>query len=141
MSPQGTILFVSHCSKMGVRETTVQYIEPSGIRRPVCQRISSSNQTWLPGIMPAIQGAMDEGIKKAIIDLNGVPAINSDIFDQLLSLFWWIKTRGGGVVFARPFPAVAKDFEYSKLDKVLKVFQTVEEAVEFLCQNEEGCGT
>lgn len=72
------------------------------------------------------------GQKKVIVDLSGVDFVDSSGLGMLISWFKNVNEAHGKIVFALITPYVRKIIKISKLDKILLLADTLEEAKELL---------
>lgn len=70
----------------------------------------------------------DDGILNLILDLSGVRWINSAGVGALVAHFVSFRNRKGTIRFANLSPKVQEIFEITKLDSVMEVYDTVEQA-------------
>lgn len=76
----------------------------------------------------AITGFIEGGCKNFILDLSGVPWINSTGLGILISGFTSIKSSGGVMKVCSVKERVLSIFYISQLENVFEVFPTCEEA-------------
>ncbi len=76
----------------------------------------------------AVGELIDGGAKKFILDLSGVPWINSTGLGILISGFTSIKSSGGTMKVCSVKERVLSIFYISQLENVFEVFPTCEEA-------------
>ncbi len=72
------------------------------------------------------------GKKRVIVDLSGVPFIDSSGLGMLISWFKSVNEADGRIVFASLNPYVRKIIKISKLDKIFLLADTPTEAQELL---------
>ena len=70
------------------------------------------------------------GTQSLVMDFQGVQWINSTGIGIIISCLTTLRNRGGDVRFANLHGATQRYFEITKLEKVVKVFDTIDEAVE-----------
>ena len=70
-----------------------------------------------------------EETKKLIIDLSQVPYLDSSGVGVLLSLFKFMKTRGGSLAIANPNEKIRRVFDVTKMTEIIPAYETTEEAV------------
>ncbi|HHV71846.1 MAG TPA: STAS domain-containing protein [Clostridia bacterium] len=80
------------------------------------------------GVKNQIRSLMDEEIKMLVLDLGGVPFMDSAGIGVIVSLLKEMHVRGGKIALAGIQPNVGKVFWITKLDKVLPIYETREEA-------------
>ena len=67
-----------------------------------------------------------------IIDLSQVPYIDSSGIGFVFSLFKFMRNRGGTVVIANANEKIKKVFEITKMKKVIKIYDNLEDAIKQL---------
>lgn len=81
---------------------------------------------------PHVKDLLEKGVKKIVIDLGKVKWFGSTSLGALLASYTSVKEAGGDLVVARPTRKIHSVFVYTQIIRVLKHFDTVEEAVESL---------
>jgi anti-sigma B factor antagonist len=69
------------------------------------------------------------GTQSLVMDFQGVQWINSTGIGIIISCLTTLRNRGGDVRFANLHGATQRYFEITKLEKVVKVFETIDQAV------------
>ncbi len=69
------------------------------------------------------------GMKHLVVDLGGVPFMDSSGLGALIATFKHVAERGGGMTLARPQPNVKMVLEITRTNHILQPFDTVEEAL------------
>lgn len=72
----------------------------------------------------------EEKTPSLIVDLGGVTYMDSSGIATLVEGLQLMKKYGGKMGIARPDPSIQRVLGFAHLDKVLPIFQTVEEAVD-----------
>ena len=85
----------------------------------------------------AIQKFADEmdalirsGVRKVIIDFEGLLHLSSGALGKLISLFNRLKSEGGRLMLTGIRPQIYQVFKITKLDQLFEIYQTVDEALE-----------
>lgn len=68
--------------------------------------------------------------KNIILDLKKVTLVDSSGIGALISLFKYTRERDGRLVITSPTEKVQKVISITKLDKIIDIYDSVEEAVE-----------
>jgi len=89
-----------------------------------------------PGLRDLVRDQIKKGRRRLILDLGSVHRIDSDGVGEIVVVWQHAKNRGGELVLANPQPRVHDLFEILYLDKVIPIFDSISEAVEYL--NEDG---
>ena len=76
-----------------------------------------------------IKGVIDEGYKDVILDLHGVPWINSTGLGILISGYHSLKAAEGTMKVCAVKERVLSIFYISQLEKIFDVYETREEAL------------
>ncbi len=74
-----------------------------------------------PALRRALQGALAEGAERVVIDLAGIPYMDSSGVATLVEALQTCKRQGRDLVLARPCERVASIFVISKLDTVFTI--------------------
>ena len=69
------------------------------------------------------------GTKSLVMNFRDVKWINSTGIGIIISCLTTLRNRGGDVRFANLHGATRRYFEITKLEKVVKIFDTIDEAV------------
>lgn len=119
-----------------------------GVRRPITvfSVTSDGEETKLevleaggeehPGLRDLVRDQIKKGRRRLILDMGSVERIDSDGVGEVVVVWQHAKNRGGELVLANLQPRVHDLFEILFLDKVIPIFDSISEAVEYL--NEEG---
>jgi anti-anti-sigma factor len=86
-------------------------------------------ENWVPEVRPVLSKALAEGDTGVVVDLGAVDWINSLGLGMLMVLYQEVAKAGGRTIFANPRERVVKILRATKLDRVLKTADSVEEAV------------
>ena len=79
-----------------------------------------------------INDGIARGRTNVILDMGNIPWINSKGLGTLVMLYHAVKGNGGTLVLARPVQEVTKLMETTQMDKIFRVFPSVNEAGNFL---------
>ena len=83
-------------------------------------------------LIEEVTEALNGRAARAIIDMSGVPSINSAGIGAVVRIRAQANTQEQTVVFANPSPLVSGVFATSKLDKFLEIYPSVDEALQSL---------
>ena len=70
-----------------------------------------------------------EKIEDLLVDLSQVPYLDSSGVGVLLSLFKFMKTRGGSLAIANPNEKIRRVFDVTKMTEIIPAYETTEQAV------------
>ena len=76
-----------------------------------------------------VNRVVDKGAKRLVIDLGHIKYINSCGLGSLVCALTTVRRSGGELRLAAPGSEVRHLFEMTRLDVILKVYPTVDEAV------------
>lgn len=76
-----------------------------------------------------LQDAVGQGLHRLVVDLHGVPFIDSSGLGALIAVLKATRVAGGDLRIARPGEQVRYVLEISMLDRVLVCHPTVEDAL------------
>lgn len=79
-------------------------------------------------LMDAINDHLHNGILKAIVDMKNVRYMNSSGIGILITLYTKFKNKNGNAVLANTSEQILKLLQLTKLDSVIRVFNTLDEA-------------
>jgi anti-sigma B factor antagonist len=82
-----------------------------------------------PQFKQAVVGLITEGTRHVIIDLGGVGYMDSSGFSTLLSATKRLRPEGGAVHLVGARPVIQRMLHLTRLDTLLEVHPTLEEAV------------
>jgi len=86
---------------------------------------------------PQVKELLGKGVKKIIIDLGKVKWFGSTSLGALLASFTSVKEAGGDLRVARPTRKIHSVFVYTQIIRVLKHYDSIEEAVSSFSKEEE----
>jgi anti-sigma B factor antagonist len=69
-----------------------------------------------------------EGNKNVIIDLSGVTFMDSSGFGTLLGATRRLRPSGGGLHLAAPNSTIQRMLRLTRLDSIMKIYESIEEA-------------
>ncbi len=72
------------------------------------------------------------GVKRFLLDLNGLKYIDSSGIGKIINITKVLRKQGGNITIARVPQEIMQVFKLVKLDTFIKIFISVEEAVNFL---------
>jgi anti-anti-sigma factor len=90
-------------------------------------KISSSGD--FEEIKNKVDELIDLGIRKFILNLEGVSFMNSSGLNLMLNLLTKTRNKGGDLILVNLNGTVEKLFEISKLKKVFKICRSLDEAI------------
>lgn len=85
-----------------------------------------------PGLRGLVRGQIDKGRSRLILDLSSVERIDSNGVGEMVEVWQHAKNTGGELVLTSLQPGVWDIFEILYLDKILPIFESIAEAVEYL---------
>jgi anti-sigma B factor antagonist len=94
------------------------------------------NSVVAPDLKSEIVILHNEGVNNLIFDLSNVKYVDSSGLSAILTADRLMKTNGSFVLTGIEQPAVKKLFEISRLDSVLSMAPTKQEAVEYVFMEE-----
>jgi anti-anti-sigma factor len=80
------------------------------------------------------------GVHHVVLDLGGLPLVNSAALGYLLAAHQKMESEGGGIALTGLRPTVQRILEVTNLDVVFPTFETTDEAVEFVQSDAVGAG-
>jgi anti-sigma B factor antagonist len=83
----------------------------------------------VPALTEHLDRLWSEGRRRFVLDLEGVPFIDSGGLSALVRLFKRVRGQAGGLGLASLQPAVRRVFELTRLDRAFDVYPDVAEAV------------
>ena len=83
-----------------------------------------------PMFKQAVVGLVTEGIKHLIIDMNGVTYMDSSGFGALLGATKRLRPEGGALHLVGAKPTVERMLHLTRLDTVIDMFPTMDQAIE-----------
>ncbi len=83
-----------------------------------------------PQLKKLIQQLIDDGDVQILVDLSGVPFMDSTGLGIFVNAFKQLQRTGGGVKFTNPQDVLRKVFSITQTDKVFSIFESVGEAME-----------
>jgi anti-sigma B factor antagonist len=84
-----------------------------------------------------LQQALDDGARCVVLDLAGVPRLDSSGLGAIVSTFKLLQERGGRLCLASVQPAVRNVFLLTSVDRLMGVYDSVE-AAERAAAREDG---
>ena len=88
-----------------------------------------------PGIEGALMDAIDGGARRVLVDLSGVPFVDSSGLSVLIRAFEKTREHGGRLAVAGVRESVKPVLRLTRLDRVLEVMDDPARAVETLAQS------
>ncbi len=85
-----------------------------------------------PGLRDLVRVQIEQGRPRLILDLGSVERIDSDGIGEVVAVWQHAKNTGGELVLASLQPRVRDLFRILFLDKVIPVFDSLPEAVQYL---------
>ena len=85
-----------------------------------------------PVLVQTLDGLIENGERRIVIDLHTLPFINSAALSYLVASYKKLDDDDGELALCRIQPAIQNILEMTKLDTVFPAFQTVDEAVDHL---------
>lgn len=83
-------------------------------------------------LMDNVNDAINQGVLACIIDISKVRYMNSSGLGVLITIFTKFKNKSGEAVILQPTEQIAKLMAMTKLDTVMKIVQSEEEAAQKL---------
>ena len=77
---------------------------------------------------------LQTGIRRFVIDLSEVPHLDSCGCGEVISIYTSVLRVNGALGFVNPTERVRLLWEWTKLAEVLQVFETLEDARQFVCK-------
>jgi anti-anti-sigma factor len=71
---------------------------------------------------------VDDGARTVVLDLTGVRLIDSTALGTIVWLHKQLQERGGQVCVAAPQPLVVKVLELTSVDRLIRIYDSVEAA-------------
>ena len=85
-----------------------------------------------PLFKQAVVNLVSEGNDAVVIDLTGVTFMDSSGFGTLLGATRRLRPAGGGLFLAGPNNTIQRMLRLTRLDSIMQIFPTVQEAVDAL---------
>jgi len=85
-----------------------------------------------PTLQAALQEIIDQGGQRVIVDLSDVPFMDSSGLGVLVAAHRRMTAIGGQLALANPAPTLQKVFELTRTNRLFKVYDSVEDAMEAL---------
>ena len=82
-----------------------------------------------PALQAALQELIDQGGQHVIVDLSGVPFMDSSGLGVLVAAHRRISATGGQLALVNPAPTLQKVFQLTRTNRLFKVYNSVTEAV------------
>ncbi len=106
----------------------------SGI--PLVRIVGEIDLHTCPELRSALQALIEQGKYRQVLDMSGVPYVDSAALGVLVDTQRRVKEKGGEVYLARITSFVLRAFEITRLIRIFRVFETVEEATQTAEQDE-----
>lgn len=103
--------------------------EPSGVSAGVVQLSGRLDLLAAADLKSRLQKLVTEGRNQLVVDLDGVPFIDSSGLGGLIGGLKAARVAGGDLRIARPAEQIRYILQVSTLDRVLTPYGTVEEAL------------
>ena len=85
-----------------------------------------------PALIQAVDGLLENQVKRLAVDLHGLPFINSAALGYLVKVNKQMAADGGELALCSLQPALLRIFEMTQLDQLFPTFQDIDEAVAYL---------
>ncbi len=85
-----------------------------------------------PALRDCLQQALADGASCIVLDLGGVPRLDSSGLGTIVSTFKLLQQRSGQLCLVGAQPAVANVFHLTSVDRLVHMYDTVEAAEEDL---------
>ena len=95
---------------------------------PLVQIIGEIDLHTCPELRAALQGLIEAGKYHLVLDMGGVPYVDSAALGVLVDTQRRVKEKEGEIYLARITPFVLRAFEITRLIRIFRVAETVEEA-------------
>jgi anti-anti-sigma factor len=82
----------------------------------------------IPDVRSSLHQALDDGIGSVVLDLTGVRLIDSTALGMIVWLHQQLQERGGRVCVAATEPIVLSVFELTSVDRLIRIYDSVEAA-------------
>lgn len=76
-----------------------------------------------------LKGLINQGVKKLVIDLDGVRFLGSYVLGHLIVVHKLMREAGGSVKLNCPEKEILEVFRITKLDSIFQVFTNVDDAI------------
>jgi anti-anti-sigma factor len=93
-----------------------------------------------PILIQTVDNLIASGTRHLVLDLQGLPFINSAALGYLIKAQQAMEQEGGEIALSRLEPALTKILEMTDLDVIFPAFETIEEAVDFMSAAAEAEG-
>lgn len=90
-----------------------------------------------PDVRSSLQHAVDDGARTVVLDLTGVLLMDSTALGMIVWLHKQLQERGGRVCVAATRPVVVRVFELTSVDRLIRIYDSVEEAEDDLATGGE----
>ena len=90
-----------------------------------------------PMFKQAVVNMVTEGSKNVIIDLSGVTFMDSSGFGTLLGATRRLRPSGGGLHLAAPNSTIQRMLRLTRLDSIMRIYDTIEEAARAVADGSE----
>jgi anti-anti-sigma factor len=87
-----------------------------------------------PGLRGLVRGQIDKGRSRMILDLGTVERVDSNGVGEIVAVSEHARNQGGVLALANLQPGVRDIFKILYLDKVILIFDSISEAVDYLTQ-------
>lgn len=82
-----------------------------------------------PALQSALQEIIDAGGKQVVVNLAGVPFMDSSGLGVLVAAYRRLSAIGGQLALAEPAPALQKVFKLTRTDRLFKLYDTLSDAI------------
>jgi anti-anti-sigma factor len=86
--------------------------------------------TEVGAVEPAFKSLAESPGARVVVDLSGVPQVTTPAISLFITTTVAARSTGGKVVFGRPTPLVSDVLHRCRLDRVLSIAATEDEAME-----------
>jgi anti-anti-sigma factor len=77
---------------------------------------------------------LQSGIRRFVIDISEVPHFDSSGCGEVISTYTSIRRANGALAFVNPTERVLLLWEWTRIREVLNIFNTLDEARQFVCK-------
>lgn len=99
--------------------------------RAVIAATGRLNMVSAPAFREAMAGVISAGRSRVVVDLSGVEFMDSSGLGALVGCLKTARQAGGDLRIARPSEQVQMVLRLSNIDRILRPYETVDEAQEF----------
>ena len=85
-----------------------------------------------PGLIQITDGIVNNGARRIVLDLHGLPFINSAALGYLVKVHKSLAADGGELALARLQPAIENILRMTQLDQLFPHFPTRDEAIVYM---------